>query len=391
MISPEKIEQWVEEVQQRPASAELIIRFIANRLRDLSGRNEELLAENIALMTEKRVEEFEQRIAHLEYQLDVLKRQFSGELPTPTAGASAEPQPASTSVLVYNSLGKVLRTEINPSTSPEPTQIASLQGDLHYQQHPIRLLATPSTEELLYFFSSGRVATGPVEAIPVSLSSEEHSWGHAPALHEPLAGEKLVCIRPISRIAVADYFVQASRRGSVKKIGTNMAQSILANRYLGAGIKQPPDEAYELLLCHKDDLIVLVSSQGFLAPVVLAQLPFSVVEAVRLETYDYIMAALVAAPKRSLVVMTQAGKIVHRTAEDLETVTPQKKKGISLYSQSRRAAGVRVVGAAAVSQQDRAISLHSDGSLFLHHVQTIMNAGAIEPHGSVLAFAAGDF
>lgn len=391
MISAEKIEQWVEEVQQRPASAELIIRFIANRLRDLSARNEELLAENIALMTEKRVEEYEQRIAHLEYQLEVLKRQLSGDLALHTAEAAAEKQPALTSVLVYNSLGKVLRLEIDRSDTQEPIQIAHLQGNLEYQEHPIRLLATPSTEELLYFFTSGRIAVGPVDAIPVIQPTEGPSWQATPSPEEPLAGEKLVCILPISRLTVADYFVQASRRGFVKKIGTNMAQSILANRYLGSGVKQPPDEAYELLLCGKQALLVLVSSQGFMASVDVAQLPFSVVEALRLETYDYIMAALIAAPDRSLVVMTQTGKIVHRDTQSLDATPPQKKKGMALYSPSRRAAGVRVVGAAAVNEQDRAISLHSDGSLFLHSVRTITRGGAIEPHGSVLAFIAGDF
>jgi DNA gyrase/topoisomerase IV subunit A len=230
-----------------------------------------------------------------------------------------------------------------------------------------------------------------VQAIPAGTASEAQDWQHAPVPQEPLAGEKLVCILSISRIAVSDYFVQASRRGFVKKIGTNMAQSILSNRYLGAGVKQPPDEAFDLLLCAKDDVFMLVSSQGFVASVNLTQLPFSVVEAIRLEPYDYIMAAFLAAPNRSLVVMTQTGKIVHRTAEGLEAASPQKRKGISLYSQSRRSAGVRVVGAAAVKENDRAISLHSDGSLFLHRIETIVNTGAIEPHGSVLAFTASEF
>ena len=80
MITPEKIEEWIKEAEQRPSSAPLIIQFIANRLRDLAGRNEELLAENIALLTGKRVEEYQQRIAHLEYQLELLKRQLKGEL-----------------------------------------------------------------------------------------------------------------------------------------------------------------------------------------------------------------------------------------------------------------------------------------------------------------------
>jgi DNA gyrase/topoisomerase IV subunit A len=167
-----------------------------------------------------------------------------------------------------------------------------------------------------------------------------------------------------------------------------MAQSILSNHYLGAGVKQPPDEAFELALCAKDDHLVLVSSQGYLVSLDVGQLPFTVVEAIRLEPYDYIMASFVSAPGSSLLVMTQTGKIVHRTTDDLDSSAPQKKKGASLYSQSRRAAGVRVVGAAAVSEQDMGFSLHSDGSLFVHKIEAILNAGAIAPAGSVLAFAA---
>ncbi len=81
MITPEKIEEWLKEAEERPSSMAVILQYVANRLRDLTGRNEELRAENLALRTEKRVEEYEQRITHLEYQLDMLRRQFGGELP----------------------------------------------------------------------------------------------------------------------------------------------------------------------------------------------------------------------------------------------------------------------------------------------------------------------
>ncbi len=389
MITTEKIDQWVEEAQQRPESGPLIIRFIANRLRDLSARNEELLNENIALMTEKRVEEYEQRITHLEYQPEVLKRQFSGEISSAVIEPGAKPEVISTSVLVYNSLGRVLRFEMSGAEAPKPTRIARLQGDLSVQEEHTRLLAAPSSEELLYLFTSGRIATGAVSGVPAASPGEEPDWAQAPVPQEPLAGEKLVSILPIARIAVTDYFVQASRRGSVKKIGTNMAQSILSNHYLGAGVRQPPDEAFDLALCAKDDQFVLVSSQGYLVSLDIQQLPYSVVEAIRLEPYDYIMAAFVPSPGRSLLVMTQTGKIVHRTTDSLDASAPQKKKGLSLYSQSRRDAGVRVVGAAAVGEKDWAASLHSDGGLFLHRIETILKAGAIDAHGSVLAFTAG--
>ena len=82
----------------------------------LASRNEELLSENIALLTGKRVEEYQQRITHLEYQLELLKRQLKGEpieldlgsIPiTPTKPDFQPP-----SLLVYNALGQVLRLEI---------------------------------------------------------------------------------------------------------------------------------------------------------------------------------------------------------------------------------------------------------------------------------------
>ena len=81
MVTPEKIEEWIKETIERPESAPLILQYISGRLRDLAERNEELLAENIALTSGKRVEEYERRIAHLEYQLELVKRQLGGELP----------------------------------------------------------------------------------------------------------------------------------------------------------------------------------------------------------------------------------------------------------------------------------------------------------------------
>jgi len=71
-----KIDEWMKEAESRPESAVTIVRLIARRLQELTGRNEELLAENIALQNGTRVEEYQKRIAYLEYQLDMLKRRF---------------------------------------------------------------------------------------------------------------------------------------------------------------------------------------------------------------------------------------------------------------------------------------------------------------------------
>src|SRR5919106_1686241 len=89
-----KIDEWMKEAETRPESAVTIVRLVAKRLNELAVRNEELLTENIALQNGTRVEEYQKRIAHLEYQLDLLKRRFGGdesllaELPTTSMEAS---------------------------------------------------------------------------------------------------------------------------------------------------------------------------------------------------------------------------------------------------------------------------------------------------------------
>jgi predicted RNase H-like nuclease (RuvC/YqgF family) len=101
-----KIDEWMKEAEARPESAVAIVRLIARRLRELTERNEELLAENIALQNGTRVEEYQKRIAHLEYQLELLKRRFGAdesllaELPVNAAETSTF------SLLIYNTYGQ---------------------------------------------------------------------------------------------------------------------------------------------------------------------------------------------------------------------------------------------------------------------------------------------
>src|SRR5688500_1317366 len=101
-----KIDEWMKEAEARPESAVTIVKLVAKRLRELTERNEVLLAENIALQNGTRVEEYQKRIAHLEYQLDLLKRRFRAdesmlaELPTPSVEKST------LSLLIYNNYGR---------------------------------------------------------------------------------------------------------------------------------------------------------------------------------------------------------------------------------------------------------------------------------------------
>ena len=79
MSFSQKIDEWMKEAEARPESAVTIVKLVAKRLRELTERNEELLTENIALQNGTRVEDYQKRIAHLEYQLDLLKRRFGAD------------------------------------------------------------------------------------------------------------------------------------------------------------------------------------------------------------------------------------------------------------------------------------------------------------------------
>src|SRR5512137_2957910 len=105
LINQNKIDEWIHEVEERPSSAALIIRYIANRLSELASREEELAAENIELLSGRKVEEYENRITSLEYQLELLKRQLGGEVSLPLEPPVTTPTPETISLLVYNSLG----------------------------------------------------------------------------------------------------------------------------------------------------------------------------------------------------------------------------------------------------------------------------------------------
>ncbi len=141
MITPEKIEEWIKEVGERPASAPIILQYISNRLRELTDRNEELLAENIALISGKRVEEYEQRLAHLEYQLELLKRQIGSNLsPEAMRGldqATADSKsPEDLNILIYRPEGRILSVELNPQSLMDGFNVCQIQGALLLEEEP---------------------------------------------------------------------------------------------------------------------------------------------------------------------------------------------------------------------------------------------------------------
>jgi DNA gyrase/topoisomerase IV subunit A len=251
------------------------------------------------------------------------------------------------------------------------------------------LLVASATEELFFVFTSGRIAALPVESIPFAQPGSEGElwdWETAPLPSEPNAGERLACLAAIGRMAIAECFVQVSRKGCVKKIRAAMGQTILANHYIGSGVRQPSDQSFRLLLCANDNLLALVTEEGFVQCVEVKNLPPAVEEALRLETTDHLVAAFVPTPGQDILAITQHGKAIHWAADRLEVARSSHTRGQALYSASRRQQGVRVVAAGSVSPSDWGVALHRNGQITLHAVQELLRSGALPVQDELLAF-----
>ena len=370
MLSPDKIDEWLREVEERPASAALIIRYIANRLAELASRNEELLDENISLRTNRKVEEYESRIASLEHRVEIMKRQFKGELELP---AEAVLQEDTLSLLLYDLAGHLLRFELEQARLASGADVARLLAPPDPQAPP-ELLLTSTLEELLLVYDTGRTISLP--ATSLSTQTTPLDWESA-TLHEPIGNESLVALLPIARMALYDFCVQTSRRGFAKRLPGNFFASCVEKRFVGSGVKLKIDKTGALVFCNKDDLLVLATHQGFLAPLEVAKLPSAIEEVLKLAHTDHITASFALRSKPSLLVITSNGKALHREASWLEPSSSFKSQGQSLIPASRREAGVRLVGAAAVSPEDWGAALWSDGLLTLHQAADLFASGSL--------------
>jgi DNA gyrase/topoisomerase IV subunit A len=380
LINQDQIEDWIHEVEDRPHSAPLIIRYIANRLRTLTDRNEELLAENIELRTGRKVEDYESRIANLEYQLDLLKRQLGegsiGNLPVLAA--------ESVSLVAYTVKGRMLRLELTMNELASSHCVFSLAIPSDEAELP-RLVATSPTEELLFVFDSGRTTTLPVSEIPV-VQKKHAGWENA-FLVEPHGGEELVTILPVARMTLFDCCLQISRRGCAKKMMKTSFESHVAKSYVGTGVKSKPDKTFDLTLCGNDDLLVLASREGYVWSLDVNQLPYTIEEVVKLGTTDFLSASFTIRQtavtdekgdqKSSILFLTQNRKVIHREADWLEKPASYKSRGQQVFSQARRGAGVRVVGAVAVDEKDWGAALSTNGQITVHRISDLLEVGVV--------------
>jgi DNA gyrase/topoisomerase IV subunit A len=376
-----KIDEWIKEAEARPESALTLMRLIAGRLRELTERNEELLAENIALQNGTRVEEYQTRITYLEYQLDLLKRRFGAEgvmlaeIPAETVEA------VTTSLLIYNGRGRILRMEL-AADDHEPGRI----GDKLEEEHePPRLLAVPSNEEALLLYSSGRVSTIPVDSLPIMEAGAAWKWEQAALPDEPRAGETLVCIAPFSGMPVSSFFLQVSRRGCVKKTMTSMAQTILGGHYLGKGTLGKADQPFDLTLCGKGERFAFVTYEGKLLGLDVDNLSYSLEERIKLSATDYVIASFIPGVEDALIFVTQTGKVLHRERDMLELSKSPSAKGQALISANRLEGGVRFMGAAAVQAGDQVAVLDAVGQVKIYEAKGITGSGSIAAGGLVLS------
>ena len=384
-----KIDEWMKEAEERPESAVTIVRLIARRLRELTERDEELLAENIALQNGTRVEEYQKRITHLEYQLELLKRRFGVEDGTLIELPTKPVESATSSMLIYNAQGRVFRIELNPRAvsggNADTKELGRITGDMVTDHEPPRLLTVPSNEEIVLLFTSGRVDTVAVSDIPTVELGGAWAWEQAALPNEPRAGELLACITPFSHLPLSDFFLQISRRGCVKKTMTSMAQSILANHYIGKGALQKSDQPFDLMLCKKQERLAFVTYEGHLLGLDIDDLSYASEERIRLTATDYVIASFTTRPNESLLFVTQTGKVIHRESKSLELTKSSTAKGQTLIPPSRLEQGVRFMGAASVKDSDSVVVLDATGRLKLYEAGSITGAGSIAADGLILS------
>jgi len=382
MAFNKKIDEWMKEAEERPASAIAIVKLVANRLRELTERNEELLAEHIALENGTLVDEYRKQIAHLEYQLDLLKRRFgvdnvsSVELP-----ATVTIEDSTLSILIYNARGRVFRIEL----TEDAKEIGQIADDIVRDDEPPRILAVRSNGEVSLLFTSGRIETYPVSNIPIVELGSKWDWEKASLLDEPRAGELLACISSFSHLPLSDHFLQISRRGCAKKNMTSMAQSILGNHYIGKGALQKSDQPFDLMLCHKQDIAMFVTYEGKVIALDVDDLSYAIEERIRLSATDYVIASFIAPADTTLLCVTQTGKVIQRESKNIDTSKSSTAKGQALIPPSRLGQGVRFMGAAAVQDGDQVVVLDATGRLKILEAESMTGAGSIEADGLILS------
>ena len=367
MITPKQIEEWIKEARERPSSGPVLIQFIGQRLKFLADRNEELLAENIQLRSGSKVEELESRIASLENQLELLKRQFGGELPELLA--------PSLSLLCFNTSGKLLRVEIPLDGLEHGTRLAQFDEPLNPADPSTTLLVTSPLEELLLMFETGRTASIAVASVPAADAGVVR-WNSA-LQTETRGGEELCGILPVASLPLFDHCIQVSRRGFAKRIGRSYLQGYIARDYIGGGTRQKLDRPFGLFFINENDLAVIASREGSVLTLPLTGLPYNAEETIRFPVTDYVINAFNPLDRAHIVMVTQDGKVVQREASWLTPSTSLKTRGQQLIPPGRLSSGTRAAAILPCNESDWGVALAASGTLTLYRMADLFSAGSL--------------
>jgi DNA gyrase/topoisomerase IV subunit A len=267
-----------------------------------------------------------------------------------------------------------LRFEMDPALLASGNEVASFKHGSTFPSTSTGLLVTDTQEELLFVFDSGRAVTLAAIKIP-AMEKNELAWEDG-YWQEPQALEELVAILPVAKMSLYDFCVQFTRRGYTKKAPEVSFEAHLANNFIGTGVKIQMDKTCGLLLCNKDDMVVLASREGQLAGLEVGRLPFTIEEGFRIDPTDHVVAGFLAGDKPYLVMTTENGKAVHRETGWLEPAAGLKLRGQSVISKARREAGVRLVGAASVNEDDWGLLLRKNGKLVAYRMDDVFRTGS---------------
>ena len=162
MISRARIEDWIRQVQAAPAAAPIIIRQITDRLLELDAMNESLRAENLELTSGNRIRDYEKKIAELEFQMDLLRRQVSGG-----QAVEAIPPPETIDLMLYNDHGQLLHFQLAPAALVDRVIVARVGSGAMPETYRGGLVPVDPRDRLLFLYSSGRTADLACEEIPL--------------------------------------------------------------------------------------------------------------------------------------------------------------------------------------------------------------------------------
>ena len=364
MITRSKIDGWIRQVEATPVLAPILIRQITDRLLELDADNESLRAENLELSTGNKVKEFEQKIAELEFQLDLLKRQLG------SAGSTLAPEDAS--LLVFNDKGQVLRLSLKDSDLHAQQPFAVITGIPHIQSRNFSMITVSAYDQLLLVTSSGRTVTVPVEQIALSKDNQPN-WSTGYQVELP-SQEELIWILPITRLHTFTDCIQVSRFGYGRKVTTQFFKTFIANHNLGKGTKFNFDRILNLTLCNDNQLLVLASKAGNFISLDTGSLPVSLTEIIKFKVSDYAVSSVLLGADQTLVGVTQNGFVFNQNQEGLKPGKPIKRK---LAPSPEDEVEGSLVGAVPVGNQDLLILYREDGSLSAYPTDGITNRGSL--------------